>query len=254
MIEQEQAAGLNRQQQEYLDVQGYLLLEGVLSPSEAVQYRQQLLALAAQEPGRINPTQHVRWLVNKGADYRKLLLHPAVDPWFRHLLGDDYALSTLTSNVVRPGAPDGRYHTDFQDRVPEPLPEFPLTANSLWLLDEFTPENGGTRLVPGSHRWRRRPPPDLAVHPDEIRIAAPAGSVLLFNGGVWHSSGANTTDRERVCLICFCLRSFMKPQFDFVHYLSDEAYAEATPELKRLYGFTAWPQPVDEPAAPKRRL
>ena len=129
MIAQGQAAGLNRQQQEYLDAQGYLLLEGMLSPSEAVQYRQQLLALAAQEPGRINPTQRVRWLVNKGADYRRLLLHPAVDPWFRHLLGDDYALSTLTSNVVRPGAPDGRYHTDFQDRVPEPLPEFPLTAS-----------------------------------------------------------------------------------------------------------------------------
>lgn len=241
-----------RQQQ--LDEQGYLILEGALSADAVGHFRERLLTQAESEPGRVKPTQHVRWLVNKGADYRKILLHPAADPWFRYLLGDDYTLSTLTSNVVRPGAPDGPYHADFLERVPEPLPEYALTVNSLWLLDEFTPENGGTRLVPGSHRWRRKPPKDLASHPDEVRIAAPAGSVLLFNGAVWHSSGANQTDRARVCLICFCLRSFLKPQFDFVNYLGDEAYAEAGPELKRLYGFTSWPQPMDGPATPVRRL
>ncbi len=80
-----------------------------------------------------------------------------------------------------------------------------------------------------------------------------AGSVLLFNGALWHSSGANLTARERVCLICFCLRSFLKPQFDFVNYLSDEAYAAATPELRRLYGFTSWPQAADDGALPSRR-
>jgi ectoine hydroxylase-related dioxygenase (phytanoyl-CoA dioxygenase family) len=246
-------ATLDAHRQQQLDADGYLILEDVLSPQEVSDYRERLLAQAASEPGRNNPTQHVRWLVNKGADYRKLLLHPATDPWFRHLLGDDYTLSTLTSNVVRPGAPDGRYHSDFLDRVPEPLPEYALTANSLWLLDEFTADNGGTRLVPGSHRWRSKPPKDLANHPNEIRVSAPAGSVLLFNGALWHSSGANQTGRERVCLICFCLRSFLKPQFDFVNYLSDEAYAAATPELRRLYGFTSWPQAADDGALPSRR-
>ena len=248
------APALDEQLQQQLDERGYVILPDVLSADEVGHFRQRILATAEQEPGHVNPTQHVRWLVNKGADFRRLLLHPAVDLWFRSLLGDDYTLSTLTSNVVRPGAPDGRYHADFLDRVPEPLPEYALTVNSLWLLDDFTPENGGTRLVPGSHRWRRKPPKDLATHPDEVRISAPAGSVLLFNGAVWHSSGANQTDRERVCLICFCLRSFMKPQFDFVHYLSDEAYADASTELKRLYGFTSWPQPIDGPGTPVRRL
>ena len=81
----------------------------------------------------------------------------------------------------------------------------------------------------------------------------PDGSFLLFSGALWHSSGVNLTARERVCLICFYLRSFLRPQFDFVNYLSDEAYAAATPELRHLSSFTSWPQPADDGASPIRR-
>ena len=80
-------------------------------------------------------------------------------PFFEHLLGPDYTLSTLTSNIIDPGAPDGGYHVDsVLGSMPEPLPSFPLVANSLWLLDDFTPENGGTRHVPGIHLQRIKPP------------------------------------------------------------------------------------------------
>lgn len=242
-----------------LDEQGYLLLRDVLSPEEVAHYRRRILDLGNSEPDHVRLQQHVRWLVNKGADFRKILLHPRVDPIFRYLLGDGYILSTLTSNIIRPGAPDQRIHSDFQGGIPEPFPEgLCLTANSLWLLDDFTPENGGTRLVPGSHRRRRNPPKEWEHDPDEIRIAAPAGSVLVINGAIWHSSGANRTDRERVCMIWFNVRSFMKPQFDLVNYLCDEAYAEseANLDLVRLYGFTTASRPPDSPpgAQPVRRL
>ena len=250
---------LTAAQKQQLDERGYLVLENVLSPQEVAHYRQRILDLGAAEPDHAKPQQHVRWLVNKGADFRRVLLHPRVDPVFRRLLGESYILSTLTSNIVRPGAPDQRYHSDFQAGVPEPFPEgLCLTANSLWLLDDFTPENGGTRLIPGSHQRRRNPPEGYANDPEEIRLQAPAGSVLVFNGATWHSSGANQTDRERVCLIWFNVRSFLKPQFDIVNYLCDEAYTEAegNPELKRLYGFTSASRPPDLPtdAVPVRRL
>ena len=56
--------------------------------------------------------QHVRWLVNKGEMYEQLVARPKVMPYFEHLLGPDYTLSTLTSNIIDPGAPDGGYHVD----------------------------------------------------------------------------------------------------------------------------------------------
>ena len=41
--------------------------------------------------------------------------------------------------------------------LPEPLPDFPLTTQNIFLLDDFTTENGATQVVPGSHKTRKKP-------------------------------------------------------------------------------------------------
>ncbi len=87
----------------------------------------------------------------------------------------------------------------------------------------------------------------LESHPDEIRVEAPRGSVLLLDSMVWHSAGANHTDTVRIALICICCRSFVKPMFEFVHHLKPEVLERATPERRRLYGFDSWPRPPDMP-------
>ena len=71
--------------------------------------------------------------------FERLMTEPRVVPVFEHLLGANYILSTLTSNLIYPGAPEGGYHVDGAlGAMPDPLPSFPMTANSLWLLDDFT--------------------------------------------------------------------------------------------------------------------
>jgi len=242
-------------QKRELDENGCIVIPDVLSEEELCAYKANLLELAERErkdgSGVIHTNglgQHVRWLVNKGEIYERLVAHPKVVPFFEYLLGNDYTLSTLTSNIISPGAPDGGYHVDsVLGAMPEPLPAFPMVANSLWLLDDFTPENGGTRFVPGIHRTFKKPPPGLTHHPDEERLSAPKGSVFLFNGAVWHSAGGNKTDQPRIALICFCCRSFIKPMFDFVHHLKPEVINRATPEMRRIYGFDSQSKPPDRP-------
>ena len=249
---------ISPEQQRELDEQGCIVIPDVLSAPEIDAYKACLLELAEAERAEgsaITHTdqkgQHVRWLANKGEMFEKLVAHPKVVPFFEHLLGADYTLSTLTSNLIYPGASDGHYHVDNAlSAMPEPLPSFPMFVNSLWLLDDFTPENGGTRHVPGSHRSLTKPPPGTTHHPQEARLSAPKGCVFLFNGAIWHSAGANKTDQPRICLICFCCRSFIKPMFDFVHYLKPEVIERATPEMQRIYGFDSQPKPPD---APKRK-
>ncbi len=241
------------EQQRQLEEEGTIVIPDVLSQAEIDAYKERLLALATaerQDGSAIVHTgglgQHVRWLVNKGEIFEQMVAHPKVTPFFEYLLGPDYTLSTLTSNIISPGAADGGYHVDSVLGVmPEPLPNFPLVANSLWLLEDFTPENGGTRYIPGSHRFLTKPPAGLSGHPEEKRLSAPKGSVFLFNGAVWHSAGANQTDRQRIALICFCCRSFIKPMFDFVHYLKPEVVERATPAMRRIYGFDSQPKPPD---------
>ena len=66
-------------------------------------------------------------------------------------------------------------------------------------------------------------------------------SVVIIDGALWHASSANRTDRERVCLLGFFCRAFLKPQQDQIRIVSDEVVARATPTLKRLLGFDSRP-------------
>jgi ectoine hydroxylase-related dioxygenase (phytanoyl-CoA dioxygenase family) len=63
-----------------------------------------------------------------------------------------------------------------------------MVVASMWAISDFTELNGGTHLVPGSHRW----PADRTARDDEVAIAEmPAGSVLMWMGGTLHGAGAN---------------------------------------------------------------
>ena len=73
-----------------------------------------------------------------------------------------------------------------------PLPrDRDVMITALWALDDFTADNGGTRIVPGSH-LRPVGKPDAA---EAIPVEMPVGSVLLLAGRLYHGAGANTTSR-----------------------------------------------------------
>jgi ectoine hydroxylase-related dioxygenase (phytanoyl-CoA dioxygenase family) len=99
--------------------------------------------------------------------------------------------------IVRgPGATAQFPHRD-EDVWPHfPRPHADIQVASLLALVDFEPDNGATRLVPGSHRWedRARKP-----EPDEIAVAEmPAGGVVIYLGSTLHYAGDNvTTDRWR---------------------------------------------------------
>jgi ectoine hydroxylase-related dioxygenase (phytanoyl-CoA dioxygenase family) len=67
------------------------------------------------------------------------------------------------------------------------------------MLTDLTAANGGTRYVPGSHRWREIPRDGVATPGTDVRLLEmPAGSVMVFRGSLWHGGGANTTRDERL--------------------------------------------------------
>ena len=124
--------GITDTQKKQLDEQGCIVIPDVFSDEEIEVYRADILRLAEEEKqnglARQHTDgygQHIRWLVNKGEMYEKMVAHPKVMPFFEHVLGPDYTLSTLTSNIIDPGAADGGYHVDsVLGTMPEPLPSF----------------------------------------------------------------------------------------------------------------------------------
>jgi ectoine hydroxylase-related dioxygenase (phytanoyl-CoA dioxygenase family) len=71
----------------------------------------------------------------------------------------------------------------------------------IMMIDEFRADNGATRFVPGSHKWPTIPG-DLmknaaSDHKRQVLACGPAGSVIVYNGSVWHGHTANQTAEPR---------------------------------------------------------
>lgn len=241
---------LTQSEKKQLDKEGFLLLENLISSDTTVQMRERALLLAAaeQEAGKSHTylangsAQRVWNLVDKGEIFEEAIQQPKMLAAMEYLLGADCTLSSFTVNVLYPGAPDAGLHIDYPlSGLPTPRPSFPMVANSVWFLDDFTLENGATSCVPQSHRRLETLPEPGIEYADELQICGPRGSVLIVNGAIWHGSSENKTNAPRVGLLGFFCRSMLKPQQAHMNLVSDAVISRATPTLKRLLGFDSLP-------------
>ena len=209
--------------------------------------------------------QRVWMLINKGQIFRDLMTISSVRNVVGHVLGDDYLLSSYGANIAKPGGIAMNLHTDQWwmplpiNRKPSPVPAGSLTrelsnrederpamiappvvVNVMWMLNEFTEENGGTRIVPRSHLIGRRPDKELDKDVESIAATGSAGSAMIFDGRLWHGTGANVSDGIRLgVLTTFCGPQF-RPQENFTLGTHPEIAAEASPDLLALLGFKIW--------------
>jgi ectoine hydroxylase-related dioxygenase (phytanoyl-CoA dioxygenase family) len=193
-------------------------------------------------------------LHNKNYIWFKLFDHPEIMPLLDLLLkegsyknSEPYYLYNISARSPLKGNPSQQLHSDSN------LPgiNYCIIANVLWALDEFTLENGATRVVPGSHRFRNFAP-DGIKHPDEISITAPQGSAIIFNANLWHGGAANNTNLSRWALALGYARWFIKPSFDFLFNTPKNIYNQMSDDQKRLLGFNLYP-PKDEFTGLRRR-
>lgn len=227
-----------------LDEHGYVVLEGAMTSEQANALRDRSAELIAEERAAggehvylDGKSQRVWNLVNKGRIYEEMIQLPQVIELHEHLLGEDCVLSSFTVNLIGPGSPAGALHIDFPiGAFPKLLPSNAFCANTVYVLDDFTLENGATRMVPGSYKRGYGPEPETE-YDDVIQLSARKGDIVVFHGETWHASGANNSAEERMILLGFFCRAFMRPQQDQFKLARPEVVARATPTMKRLLGF-----------------
>ncbi|MCC2597159.1 phytanoyl-CoA dioxygenase family protein [Pusillimonas sp. MFBS29] len=185
-------------------------------------------------------SQRVWNLINKAPDLAPLIEHPLVLPAVRNILGADCNLHDFQSTSIGPQTGGGAWHVDAPlGQIAEPLPEFPLTIQNVWLLDDFTEHNGATRVMPYSHKLRKSPPWGSDPLPDEVVLTAPAGSVAMWLSNTWHRSGPNTTDKARRAILCNYNLSWLRTFTDFTSTMKPEVAAGFSNDLRYLLGFAA---------------
>lgn len=241
---------LTTSQKSQLDQNGILLLKDVINLDITLQLRERVLELAKadQTSGKGHTylpndrAQRVWNLVDKGKVFEEAIQNPHMLAAMEHLLGADCILSSFTANILYPGAADAGLHIDFPlSSLPTPRPSFPMVANSVWFLDDFTTKNGATSCVPGSHKRLESLPEGGVEYKAKQQICGLRGSVLIVNGAVWHGSSENRSKTPRIALLGFFCRSILKPQQDHINLVSDEVIKRATPTLRRLLGYDSLP-------------
>ena len=184
----------------WLDERGWVVLEALGEPARRRRLVDRIESLFAaeseragsefkQEPG----ARRLANLVDKGDVFIECMLDPTVLAHVAYVIGGRFKLSSLNARSANPRSDEPQpLHVD-AGAVPDERGYW--VCNALWMLDDFTPENGPLRVVPGSHRWRRRPQDMLAdpqrPHPEEVLVTGRAGDVVVMNSHLWHGATAN---------------------------------------------------------------
>ena len=118
-----------------------------------------------------------------------------------------------------------------------PRPSFGVST--IWAFDDFTAENGATRVVPRSHLSGCQPDPARTDY-GEIPIEAPAGSVLVWEGRTWHAAGLNVSDHPRYGVVTYFCAPIIRSLGNLTYGMRSETRDAMGPDLLKLAGFTPW--------------
>ncbi len=202
------------QQLLHMQVDGWCILEGIIPEDFITDIRERVQADTAKHRNPNAPDQigHVSGFINYNqslvpylADRRMLNL---VDAMF----GPYSRISFTSATINEPGNARGGWHADWPfnqkngGHIPAPYPDAVVHLTTIWMLSSFTRENGGTLIVPGSHRSPDNPTADNGVPPDEpypteMNVSGSAGSVLVMDSRLWHATAANTSTAPRVAVV-----------------------------------------------------
>jgi ectoine hydroxylase-related dioxygenase (phytanoyl-CoA dioxygenase family) len=221
---------------------GYVIVSGLMTPDEVEVARADLTRVLETTPAGRNffeglATQRVYALFAKTRTFDRAAIHPLLLEVLDQVLGH-YQLSAPVGIRIGPGEQAQILHRD--DAVyPLPQPCPPVVVNTMWPLDEFTPENGATRFIPGSHRWEpgRRPGGD---DPAQAAAMSP-GDVMFYLGSLWHGGGANRTGLPRLGVILEYAAAWLRPQENHCLAVPRGVARELPQRLQELLGYNIYP-------------
>ena len=230
-----------------LEAHGFCVVEDVLTAVEVSGIREKLLDAATESNRRGVPTYipsldpndanvRVFNLLDLDPIFLELMERPEAIEFVKKLVGDDFIVSNFTANIARPGAKSMHAHSDLGIVFPGPWLK-PWSMNVLWCLDDVHQDNGATRYLPNSHKitYAKDVPHDML---DNMRsFNAKAGSIIIMDGRLWHTSGENVTEKEeRAIVFGYYSAAFLRPQVNWNVLLAESTQRNLSSHTRRWLG------------------
>jgi hypothetical protein len=222
---------------EELDKAGFTIVPGAIPAEDLVSVAaayEVAVESAAPDDIRVgSSTTRVNGLVNRRPEFDSLYLHPLALEACSKFLNEPFKLSTMHARTLRPHTGAQNLHVDYQrDHRGWTMIGF------IYMLDPFREDNGATRFVPGSHLWSTVPLELLAGsnadYPGQILACGPAGSMILFNGSVWHGHAANRSAKPRRSIQGAYIRRDTESKADMTTSLLAETLSRLSPLAKHV--------------------
>src|SRR6185295_17395252 len=168
---------------EELEHRGFTVIRDVVPPSRLERLRHAYDAAMSSASGAElkigSTTTRLGDFINQGEEIDALYTFPPLLDACRRIIGRPFKLSSLHARTLRPRSLNGKLHVD----VRRDSADWPL-AGFILMVDDFRPENGATRFVPGSHKWLVPPETHLselrADHEEQVQVCGVAGSLIIF--------------------------------------------------------------------------
>ncbi|MDG1234039.1 MAG: phytanoyl-CoA dioxygenase family protein [Pseudomonadales bacterium] len=231
---------------------GYCLIEDATSPEQtkALLDRVSDQAAAERELGigyLMEAQQHVWALVNKGEVFVRCMAHETsavqagrlIEQLLDETLGPGWTHLSFISNISYPECHPQGMHQDQSLAGPYAFIEAPFLVNTVYILQDVNEVNGGTLIIPGSHRLYMEGGGKFGEVPPPINLEAPAGTILLMDGRVLHGGAINRSENLRYIMTNSVVRPFIRQQESFHLTIRPDILKNASDKFLWRCGFQA---------------
>lgn len=183
----------------------------------------------------LNERDAIRLLPTIAPEFWSVVFNERLQQLLSRLLGGYFILNQVNGLINRGNRSEyhqAQYHRDL------PYQHFtsskPLAINALFALDDFTVDNGATRIIPGSHH-REAFPPDEVVRRIERQATAKRGTFIVLDCMVYHAGAVNTTAADRRAINHVFTIPMLRQQFHLPSILgADTTFSD---QQKKVLGY-----------------
>lgn len=230
--------------EEIIHGKGYVLLPHLISRQEAATARDLILELAQKQRqekqlGVEGTKQRIYGLIYKGEIFAQLVENQQILSVIEAILGEDMILGGFSAHILHPEAPRMGVHVDYPYwAMSSPFPKNPiLEIQVIWLLEDFTPDNGAPLFAAGTQKLANKPDLEQFERTAQ-KITGTAGTAIISHGLCWHDTSENKSDRPRVSLLGNYTPQYIHPLENNLFDYQKEIIKNFSPRLQKLLRHT----------------